>query len=43
MTRPGFITVDKVEELLEQNPDHLFVPFAESVKALLNALDEGQA
>lgn len=39
MTRPGFISVDKVEELLEQNPDHLFVPFAESVKALLKALN----
>lgn len=38
MTRPGFISVDKVEELLEQNPDHLFVPFAEGVKALLEAL-----
>lgn len=38
MTRPGFISVDKVEELLEQNPDHLFVPFAEAVKALLEAL-----
>ena len=39
MTRPGFISVDKVEELLEQNPDHLFVPFAEGVKALLEALN----
>ena len=38
MTRPGFISVDKVEELLEQNPDHLFVPFAEGVKVLLEAL-----
>ena len=39
MTRPGFISADKVEELLEQNPDHLFVPFAEGVKALLEALN----
>lgn len=39
MTRPGFISVDKVEELLEQNPDHLFVPFAEGVKTLLEALN----
>lgn len=38
MTRPGFISVDKVKELLEQNPDHLFVPFAEGVKALLEVL-----
>ena len=26
-------------ELLEQNPDHLFVPFAEGVKALMEALN----
>ena len=39
MTRPGFISVGKVEELLEQNPDHLFVPFAEGVKALMEALN----
>ena len=39
MTRPGFISTEKVEELLEQNPDHLFVPFAEGVKALLEALN----
>lgn len=38
MTRPGFITAEKVVDLIQTTPDHLFLPFALSVTGLLEAL-----
>lgn len=38
MTSPGFITAEKVAELSTQNPERLFLPFAQSITALLDVL-----
>lgn len=38
MTSPGFITAEKVVELSTQNPERLFLPFAQSITALLDVL-----
>lgn len=38
MTSPGFITAEKVAELSTQNPERLFLPFAQSIAALLDVL-----
>lgn len=38
MASPGFITAEKVAELSTQNPERLFLPFAQSITALLDVL-----
>lgn len=38
MTSPGFITAEKVAELSTQNPERLFLPFAQSITALFDVL-----
>lgn len=38
MTSPGFITAEKVAELSTQNPERLFLPFAQSITTLLDVL-----
>lgn len=40
MTKAGFLTAEKAAELIEENPDRLFLPFALSVTSLLELLQE---
>lgn len=38
MTMPGFIAADKVLKLATEHPERIFLPFAESISALLDVL-----
>lgn len=38
MTRPGFIAVDTVQQLAEQSPERLFLPFALSVEKFVQLI-----